>query len=84
MTQALLLVNCALDQTSHVQNETKNVKGVLETYPVTGIYDLLVKIEAADEAKLKEIVRNLKSIFGVTSILTSIVYMSGSLSNVLR
>ena len=80
MTQALLLVNCALNQTSHVQNEIKKVNGVLESYPITGIYDLLVKVEAVDEAKLKEVIRNLKGIFGVTSILTSIIYMSGNLA----
>lgn len=73
-------MNCALNQTSHVQNEIKNVNGVLESYPITGIYDLLVKVEAVDEAKLKEVIRNLKGIFGVTSILTSIIYMSGSLT----
>jgi DNA-binding Lrp family transcriptional regulator len=73
-------VNCALNQTSHVQNEIKNVNGVLESYPITGIYDLLVKVEAVDEAKLKEVIRNLKGIFGVTSILTSIIYMSGNLA----
>jgi len=80
LTQALLLVNCALNQTSHVQNEVKNVNGVLESYPITGIYDLLVKVEASDEAKLKEVIRSLKGIFGVTSILTSIIYVSGSLT----
>jgi DNA-binding Lrp family transcriptional regulator len=56
------------------------VNGVLESYPITGIYDLLVKVEAVDEAKLKEVIRNLKGIFGVTSILTSIIYMSGNLA----
>lgn len=73
-----------LNQISYVQNEAKNVSEVLETYSITGIYDLLVKVEAEDEGKLRDVIRNLKGIFGITSILTSIIYMSGSVAGTIH
>jgi DNA-binding Lrp family transcriptional regulator len=74
MTEAFIFVNCFLAMTGTVENLAKLTQGVLEAYPTTGIYDLIVKVQAPDETKLRRVLEKIKSIQGVAATLTSIVY----------
>jgi hypothetical protein len=55
-----------------VENVAKMTEGVSGAYATTGIYDLVVKIQVHDD-KLKEVIRKVKSIPGVASVITSII-----------
>lgn len=79
MTLAFVFVNCAPEQSAFVESAVKDVKGVLEAYTTFGVYDVIVKAQADDEIKLKEVIRAIKSVSGVTSTVTSIVYNADSL-----
>ena len=74
MTLAFVFVNCAANQSTDVAKAVRNVQGVIEASLTTGIYDLVLKIQADNEIKLEEVIRNMKSISGVTSTMTSIIY----------
>ncbi len=80
MTLAFVFVNCTLDRAANVEKAVASVEGVLETYSTTGIYDLVLKVQAADEIKLQEVIKGIKGIQGVASTLTSIIYKSDSLA----
>jgi DNA-binding Lrp family transcriptional regulator len=74
MTLAFVFVNCMIDQAASVERAAKNVRGVLEAHTTTGIYDLILKVQAEDESKFQELIRKVKRVSGVTSTLTSITY----------
>ncbi|MEW6603957.1 MAG: Lrp/AsnC ligand binding domain-containing protein [Thermoproteota archaeon] len=77
---AFVFVNCAFDQSSSVEKAVKEISGVLEAHTTTGIYDLILKVQAEDEAKFQELIKKIKSINGVTSTLTSITYSSAKMA----
>jgi DNA-binding Lrp family transcriptional regulator len=74
MTLAFVFVNCMSDQAAHVEKAVRDVHGVLEVHTTSGIYDFVLKVHAEDESKFQELIRKIKSVFGVTSTLTSIAY----------
>lgn len=75
MTLAFVFVNCISDeQAVQVEKELKDVQGVLESNLTTGIYDLLLKVQAEGELGLEEVMKKIKAISGVTSTMTSIIY----------
>ncbi len=78
MILAFVFVNCAFDQISSAEKAAKEIDGVLEAHTTTGIYDLILKVQARDEAKFQELIKKIKSISGVTSTLTSITYNGSS------
>ncbi|HXG05781.1 MAG TPA: Lrp/AsnC ligand binding domain-containing protein [Nitrososphaera sp.] len=79
---AFVFVNCAFDQNSSVEKAVREIDGVLEAHSTTGIYDLILKVQAKDEMKFQELIRKIKSISGVTSTLTSIAYSGSSKTKV--
>ncbi len=82
MILAFVFVNCAFDQISSVEKEVREIDGVLEAHTTTGIYDLILKAQAEDEAKFQELIKKIKTINGVTSTLTSITYSGSTNSRV--
>lgn len=56
------------------------MQGVVEAYSTTGIYDLILKVVADDEIKLQAVIASIKSISGVTSAITNIVYNTNEAS----
>jgi DNA-binding Lrp family transcriptional regulator len=71
---ALVLVNCEFDQVGSIARTVKEIRGVLEAHTTTGIYDLILKVEAEDESKFQELIMKIKSINGVTSTVENIIY----------
>ena len=79
MTLAFVFVNCITDeQATEVEKALKDVQGVLEANLTTGIYDLLLKVQADSEQQLEEVIKRIKAISGVTSTMTSIIYKADS------
>ena len=75
MTHALIFVNCAVNNQETIRDQTKEIKGVLEVYMTTGIYDLILKVQAENEAKLREdVVRKIRALGGVKSSTTMIMF----------
>ena len=75
---AFVLVNCAFDQFASIARTVKEIQGVLEAHPTTGIYDLILKVEAEDESKFQELIKKIRSISGVTSTVENITYTAAS------
>ena len=75
--EAFVFVECAKDKDEAVKQALQRSQYVVEVYAINGgIFDLVVKMQAADERKLREGLRQIKGIDSVTSTLTSIVYNS--------
>jgi 2-isopropylmalate synthase len=78
MTLAFVFVNCGTGQNEGVAGSVKDIPGVLETNLTTGIYDLILKVQAGDEHKLEDVIKSIKAIAGVASTMTSIIYKADS------
>ena len=78
MTLALVFVECAKDLASSAEHAVNQIQGVLETHSVKGnsSYDLVVKVQTADESELKNTINTLKSVAGIVAVATCIVYGS--------
>lgn len=74
MRKVLVLINTNLGSDSHVADQLKGIDGVTEVYRVQGVYDILAKVEAADPAKVKEIITaKLRKIDDIRSTITMVV-----------
>jgi len=66
MNTAYVLISCEVATEKSILAELKSLESVKETSGLFGSYDIIVKLEAASEEELKEIVvskiRNLKKI----------------------
>ena len=73
MTIAFVLLNSELGQESTVETSLKDVPEVKEIYAVYGVYDYIVKLEAAGMSELKDIITNkIRRIQNIRSSLTLI------------
>jgi DNA-binding Lrp family transcriptional regulator len=74
MATAYVLVNTELGHEAEVVKELKMIEGVLETYLVYGVYDIIGRIEAETMEELKNIISwKVRRIQRVRSTLTMIV-----------
>ena len=66
MNTAYILLSCKVDTEESILAELKSLESVKEITGLFGSYDIIVKLEATSEEKLKDIVvskiRNLKKI----------------------
>jgi DNA-binding Lrp family transcriptional regulator len=74
MPLAFVFINCLPDQLTGVERKVERVVGVVESYSTSGIYDMLLKIKAENEAALRDIIISVKRITGIASTITSIAY----------
>jgi DNA-binding Lrp family transcriptional regulator len=71
---AFVLINTKIDAMEKVLKALKNVEGVKEAYSVFGVYDVVVKVEAASMDKIKDLLTyRIRRLDGVKSSLTMIV-----------
>ncbi|MGI0020040.1 MAG: Lrp/AsnC family transcriptional regulator [Nitrososphaera sp.] len=78
MPLAFVFINCLPDQLSGVERKVGEVGGVVESYSTNGIYDMLLKVKAENEAALRDIIKKVKRIRGIASTITSIAYKEDS------
>ncbi|MEW5841511.1 Lrp/AsnC ligand binding domain-containing protein [Nitrososphaera sp.] len=61
ITLALVLVHCTVpDRREAVEKRARRVRGVVESYATSGVYDMLLKVKAENEAALSDVIGNLK------------------------
>jgi len=71
---AFVLINTEIDAMEKVLKALENVESVKEAYSVFGVYDVVVKVEAASMDKIKDLVTyRIRRLDGVSSSLTMIV-----------
>ena len=74
MPMAFVLINAEIGSEEEVLKELKKVEGVVESYVVYGVYDVVAKIKADTMDKLKDIVTwHVRRLNKVRSTLTMIV-----------
>jgi DNA-binding Lrp family transcriptional regulator len=56
MRKAFVLINTDLGSEVELLSELKKIEGVVGTFAVYGVYDMVVEIEAESEQKFKEII----------------------------
>ena len=74
MAIAFVLINAELGAENELVNQLKATENVKYVYVLYGVYDLVVKIEAPDNATLKKTIsNNLRQLKNVRSTLTMTV-----------
>jgi DNA-binding Lrp family transcriptional regulator len=77
-TTAYVLINCEIGTQTMVVDELRTIPQIVEAYEVYGaIYDIIAKVAANNENKLKEIIRNsIRRIEKIKSTQTMTVVMT--------
>ncbi|MBO3799117.1 MAG: Lrp/AsnC ligand binding domain-containing protein [Thermoproteota archaeon] len=71
MAHAYVLMNVEIGTENDVLNKLKETPGVVESWIVFGVYDIITKVEAENSEKLKEFIgRYIRKIEGVRNTLT--------------
>ncbi|MEM2940348.1 MAG: Lrp/AsnC ligand binding domain-containing protein [Thermoproteota archaeon] len=71
MVHAYVLINVEIGTENDVLNRLKEITGVVESWIVFGVYDIITKVEAENSEKLKEFIsRSIRKIEGVRNTLT--------------
>ncbi|KAG2476531.1 MAG: Transcriptional regulator, AsnC family [Nitrosopumilales archaeon] len=70
MTTAYVLVICDLGSEEQVIEELKHLSGIKEVFGVFGAYDILVKLESANEKNLSDVITWIRKLNRVRSTLT--------------
>lgn len=66
MVSALVLVNCHFPFDPRIMDEISSVPSISDIYRTEGRYDLLVKVTAESEKRLKEVI--MESIDGLSGV----------------
>lgn len=74
MISGLVLANCFLFQDDSIQGALRKINGVQQVFRTVGVYDLIIRVQAEDEDKLRQLVRRIKAVDGIQSVLTNIIY----------
>jgi DNA-binding Lrp family transcriptional regulator len=71
MRKAFVLINTDLGSENELLSELKKIEGLVESYAVYGIYDVVAEIEVESEQQVKEIVfSRIRTLKHVRSTLT--------------
>jgi len=74
MVTAYVLINCDLGYDAEIIDELKQFEGVKELHGVYGAYDILVKVESANEKNLRETITwKIRKLNSIRSTLTLMV-----------
>ena len=73
MVHAYVLICCDLAASEKVVEELEKIGGVQEVSPVSGVYDIVVRISASTEEELKSIYMDIRKMKRVLTTITLIV-----------
>jgi len=74
MLTAFVFISTELGEEENLLKQLRSISNVKEAHIVYGVYDMVVKVEAENMEKLKEIVtRNIRSLSDVRSTITMTV-----------
>jgi DNA-binding Lrp family transcriptional regulator len=79
MTMAFVMINAKLGSEDELVKELEKLDNVREVYPVYGVYDIVVKVEAETMDQLKEVISRIRKLDKIRSTLTMTV-MEGTSS----
>lgn len=72
MTLAYILINTETGNEYNVYEAIKDIRGVLETSIVYGVYDIVLKAETEGDDQLKQIIDKIRKVDKIKSTLTLI------------
>ncbi len=70
MSTAYVLINCDLGFDTEIIDEIKQLEEVKEVHGIFGAYDILVKLESANEKNLSDVITWIRKLSRVSSTLT--------------
>jgi DNA-binding Lrp family transcriptional regulator len=70
---AIVLVNTDIGEERQVYEQIKAVEGVEEAHALTGLYDLLIKVQAESVDNLKDNEKRLRKLTGVSNLSTLMI-----------
>lgn len=73
MSRAFVLLNCDIGAENAIISEISGISGVSEATGLSGVYDILAKLNAESDNGISMIVRKIRSIANIRSSLTMIV-----------
>jgi len=73
MVRAYILLTVEVGRIKRVLEEVKAIQGVIKADAVTGPYDAIIEVEAADLRELKRILRDVQDVNGVMSVTAEVV-----------
>jgi len=74
MHSAFVLMNAELGKENNIVKELRQISNVKEVYPVYGVYDVLMELEADSMEVLREtITTKIRKLDGIKSTLTMII-----------
>jgi uncharacterized protein with GYD domain len=73
MSRAFVLLNCDIGAENEIVSQMSGISGVSEATGVSGVYDIVAKLDADSENGISKIVTKIRSIANIRSSLTMIV-----------
>ena len=73
MISAIVLVNTEIGEEKRVLQNINHLEGVEEAHALTGLYDLLIKVQARSVDSLRDNERSLRKISGVNNLSTLMI-----------
>ena len=74
MSQAYVLINCALGKEESIIEELTNISGISQVHGTFGAYDIITKVEGSDSTNMREIItERIRKLKDVRSTLALIV-----------
>jgi hypothetical protein len=73
MSVAFVLLNCDIGAENGIISEISGISGVSEAAGLSGVYDIIAKLNAESDNGISKIVTKIRSIANIRSSLTMIV-----------
>jgi hypothetical protein len=73
MSRAFVLLNCDIGAENAIISEINDISGVSEATGLSGVYDIIAKLNAESDNGISSIVTKIRSIANIRSSLTMIV-----------
>lgn len=73
MSRAFVLLNCDIGAENAIISEINDISGVSEATGLSGVYDIIAKLNAESDNGISKIVTKIRSIANIRSSLTMFV-----------
>jgi hypothetical protein len=73
MSRAFVLLNCDIGAENAIISEISGISGVSEATGLSGVYDIIAKLNAESDNGISKIVTKIRSVANIRSSLTMIV-----------
>ena len=74
MPEAFVIVNCELDSSESLASELRQVSYVESVIRISGVYDLLIKVNARTDEDLKKIITEIRTNNQVKATSTMMIF----------